>query len=405
MLQAAAAANARRRAAAAAARAPQPHRRHPAAGPLRPVEPAAAARRAAAAAAVAPVHQPGPSPATEQFCFVPERATPTEPATDPATEPAGAPGRSLTLRKAVRAVRARNVAVEALTTEYKGRARSPPTSWWDLLFRWRKLPPTVVELYVRNVDGTFGPPPSTTLYQRLRARAAVHVAVKRREMLEHHAFDREAPRPFKQDVMLQSHHVRRMQVAVDRQWLLQYPKPSPMPSPSPSSNQVAVDRQWLLQYPDGRVAMFVRLSEDRTDPPVWVPVLRVSRRREAWMNMRLRRRDSQGNESSFEGSNRRRGASELLAEYELVRTDGKVLRAEDIVREPMMLHEQISLLKIKVQRLGLDVTRELQAVVSRLPTHYRSAGVRVYNPLKPQWKLQLAWALQLCLCTFLVRCT
>ena len=81
----------------------------------------------------------------------------------------------------------------------------------------------------------------------------------------------------------------------------------------------------------------------------------------------------------------------------------QVLRAEDIVREPMMLHEQISVLKIKVQRLGLDVTRELQAVVSRLPTHYRSAGVRVYNPLKPQWKLQLAWALQLGLCAFLVR--
>ena len=39
----------------------------------------------------------------------------------------------------------------------------------------------------------------------------------------------------------------------------------------------------------------------------------------------------------------------------------QVLRAEDIVREPMMLHEQISVLKIKVQRLGLDVTRELQA--------------------------------------------
>ena len=45
---------------------------------------------------------------------------------------------------------------------------------------------------------------------------------------------------------------------------------------------------------------------------------------------------------------RRSGASELLAEYELVRTDGKVLRARDIVREPMMLHEQISVLKIKV---------------------------------------------------------
>ena len=40
--------------------------------------------------------------------------------------------------------------------------------------------------------------------------------------------------------------------------------------------------------------------------------------------------------------------------------------------------------------------------MSRLPTHYRSAGVRVYNPLKPQWKLQLAWALQLSLCAFLV---
>ena len=79
-------------------------------------------------------------------------------------------------------------------------------------------------------------------------------------MLEHHALDREAPRPFKRQVMLQSHHVKRV--------------------------QVAVDRQWLLQYPDGRVAMFVRLSDERGEPPVWVPVLRVSRRREAWMNLR-----------------------------------------------------------------------------------------------------------------------
>ena len=91
------------------------------------------------------------------------------------------------------------------------------------------------------------------------------------------------------------------------------------------------------------------------------------------MNLRLRRRDSQGvenpNDDPMKLGLRRSGASELLAEYELVRTDGKVLRACDIVREPMMLHEQISVLKIKVQRLGLDVTRELQAVVSRLPTH------------------------------------
>ena len=56
-----------------------------------------------------------------------------------------------------------------------------------------------------------------------------------------------------------------------------------------------------------------------------------------------------------------------------------------------------------VTRTVLPVYQPCQAVVSRLPTHYRSAGVRVYNPLKPQWKLQLAWALQLGLCAFLVR--
>ena len=50
----------------------------------------------------------------------------------------------------------------------------------------------------------------------------------------------------------------------------------------------------------------------------------------------------------------------------------------------------MGLLKHRVQRLGLDLNRELQTVVQRLPTHYRSVGVRVYNPLKPRWKLQVA---------------
>ena len=167
--------------------------------------------------------------------------------------------------------------------------------------------------------------------------------------------------------------------------------------------QVAVEREWLLQYPDGRVAMFVVDAADPDARPTWVPVLRVWRRREAWMNLRLRRRDTAGGEDAAAlRASRLRDAGLLMAEYELVRTDGRVLAPSDVVREPFRLHDEVCALKREAAARNLHVSSELAALVDRLPTHYRSVGVRVYNPKKAAWKLQLVWAVQLALCAFLV---
>eukprot|EP00966_Prymnesium_polylepis_P331448 7387007-Prymnesium_polylepis.1 len=48
------------------------------------------------------------------------------------------------------------------------------------------------------------------------------------------------------------------------------------------------------------------------------------------------------------------------------------------------------------------VARELALVVRGLPTTYASVGVRVYDPVRPAWRLQLAWGLQLALCAALI---
>ena len=69
-----------------------------------------------------------------------------------------------------------------------------------------ELPPRVVELYAKSPspdDRARDPPPSARV-GRLQRKAAAVVAVKQREMLEHHALDRHAPRPYKKDVMLQA---------------------------------------------------------------------------------------------------------------------------------------------------------------------------------------------------------
>ena len=78
--------------------------------------------------------------------------------------------------------------------------------------------------------------------------------------------------------------------------------------------RVTVQRQWLLQYPDGRVAFFVINPKG---PPLFVPVLRVVREREAWMNMRLTRRGVAGkNEPEMHMGGRYNTGSSLLAEYD-----------------------------------------------------------------------------------------
>ena len=121
------------------------------------------------------------------------------------------------------------------------------------------------------------------------------------------------------------------------------------------------------------------------------------------MNLRLRRRDTAGGEDAAAlRASRLRDAGLLMAEYELVRTDGRVLAPSDVVREPFRLHDEVCALKREAAARNLHVPSELAALVDRLPTHYRSVGVRVYNPKKAAWKLQLVWAVQLALCAFLV---
>ena len=41
-------------------------------------------------------------------------------------------------------------------------------------------------------------------------------------------------------------------------------------------------------------------------------------------------------------------------------------------------------------------------MVRSLPPHYRSVGVRVYNPAKASWKLQVVWAVMVLICAVLV---
>lgn len=169
--------------------------------------------------------------------------------------------------------------------------------------------------------------------------------------------------------------------------------------------KVAVQRQWLLQFPDGRVALFVidRMRPD--EPPLFLPVLRVLREREAWMNMRLTKRGARGGDTASAmgvGGGRYAMRYTLLAEYELARTDGRILSQDDILHEPLALHDEIGKLKRQARRERVDVNAELARIVQRLPRTYSSVGVRVYNPTTPKWKMQLLWVVMVGTCAFLV---
>ena len=249
--------------------------------------------------------------------------------------------------------------------------RARPPARFDFLFYRKENPPHIMELYILNpasqANGALSRP---SLYQRWRRAAASFAALRMREVEKQYALEREAERPYKDAVMLQQHGVKRM--------------------------QVQVRRHSLLQYPDGRVAMFA-IDRGRPDNPgMYIPVLRVIRRREAWMNLR----------SGFKGISASAGgrfatASVLLAEYELVRSDGRVLLPEDIMQEPLALHNEIGKLKREARRLHIDPHVELQAVVQRLPRNYRTVGVRIYNPTKSPWKMTIVWVVMGGMCIFL----
>ena len=261
-------------------------------------------------------------------------------------------------------------------------ARPPARSFFDILFRKHDHPPKLVELYALNPDGAHsrralhGP----SICTRIRRAAAAWAVVSQREMERSHALERQPARPYKHDVLLQEHGVRRM--------------------------TVRVHRQWLLHFADGRVAFFVHNPARPDEPPLFVPVLRIIREREAWMNMRLTRRAAHGaDEPGLQVGGRYNTNSGLLAEYELVRTDGRVLTPDDVLTEPLGLHDEIGKLKREARARRLDAaatTAELSKVCQRLPRHYSSVGVRVYNPKKAQWKLQVLWAVMIGSCVFLI---
>ena len=268
----------------------------------------------------------------------------------------------------------------ALDVEAEEAPRRPAHKVTDFLHR-SQLPPPVVELYVKNplhVAGDTAP----SCFTRLRQKAAEAAARRQRQLDTHSAAQRLAPLPYKKEVMLQQ------QKGAQRA-------------------QVSVHAEWLLQYPDGRVAFFA-LSPTPGEPPLWVPVLRLHRQRESWMNLRLNRRFATG---AGEGLMRRpavmdrQAGKELIAEYELARADGRRLHSPDIVRQPLALHDQLGSLKRQAMRRSMDseqLAQELGAIVQRVPPSYRSVGVRVYNPSKPKWKIQIAWSLQLLTCAFLI---
>ena len=92
----------------------------------------------------------------------------------------------------------------------------------------------------------------------------------------------------------------------------------------------------------------------------------------------------------------------LVAEYELARTDGRVLTEGDILQEPLALHDQIGHLQRMAKARGVDVHAELRNVAQRLPRHYASVGVRVYHPMTAKWKLQVLEAVMISITVFLV---
>jgi len=254
-------------------------------------------------------------------------------------------------------------------------ARPPARSCFDILFRKSDHPPLVVELYALNPTAANQRVLKRhSLISQLRHKAAYFAALRQQELEQHHALERQAARPYKDAVTVQQTGVKRM--------------------------HVVVRRQYLLQFPDGRVAFFAMDPADPDKPPLFVPVLRVIRQREAWMNLRLFKRGEDG--ANVEQMGGRFGTSGvLLAEYELVRTDGRVLLPEDILHEPLALHNEIGRLKREARRLRIDPTAELQDIVQRLPRTYHSVGVRVYNPKKAKWKMQVVWIVMIGCAVFL----
>ena len=108
----------------------------------------------------------------------------------------------------------------------KSVARPPAQGVLDLLRdRKHEHPPPLVELYCLNPEAKqsrtalHGVP----LLTLLRRSKAAYATLRQREIEEHHALERQAPRPYKDGVMLQSTGVKRMRVTVQRQWLLQFP--------------------------------------------------------------------------------------------------------------------------------------------------------------------------------------
>jgi hypothetical protein len=233
-------------------------------------------------------------------------------------------------------------------------ARAPARTLWEVVFDRHSCPPPLVELYCLNPHAMSNQAlrgPST--WSRLRSQIAAFAVLRQREMERHHAYERTAARPYKHDVLLQQNGVKRL--------------------------RVSVQRQWLLQYPDGKIAFFVLNPKG---PPIYVPVLRVIRDREAFMNLRLMRRGARAANEPMHVGGRYNTSTTLLAEYELVRTDGRVLVPEDIVHEPLALHDEIGKLKRAARKKRIDPIGELHGFVSRLPRKYHSVGVRVYNPTK-----------------------
>ena len=110
------------------------------------------------------------------------------------------------------------------------------------------------------------------------------------------------------------------------------------------------------------------------------------------MNMRLTKRGAAGkDQNSLAVGGRYNTSSGLVAEYELARTDGRVLSEADILQEPLALHNEIGKLKRAARHSSVNIHTELSHLVQRLPRRYSSVGVRVYNPKTAQWKLQILW--------------
>jgi len=254
-------------------------------------------------------------------------------------------------------------------------ARPPARTLFDVVFDRHSYPPPLVELYCLNpVASSSQSLRGPSLWTRVRRNFASFAVLRQRDMEKHHAYERTAARPYMHNVLLQEHGVKRM--------------------------RVQVQRQWLLQYPDGKIAFFVLNS---SGPPLFVPVLRVIREREAWMNMRLTKRTGGGkDEPQMYVGGRYNTSTGLFAEYELVRTDGRVLEPDDIIHEPFALHDEIGKLKRAARKKRVDPVSELHGFVTRLPRKYQSVGVRVYNPTKPKWKMQLVWMVMIGFCAFFV---